>query len=106
MKSLQYGTVDVSPESVESEAEMSGIFKATFIRALAADRDRLASENARLSAALELAREERDDKVDGLESDLSSALDVLWRRGDDEARTWIKRNYPKFPAVVKIAGSM
>lgn len=93
MKVLQHG------KSVD-------IFWERLLTYIPAERDRLASENARLSVALELAREERDDKVDGLESDLSSALDVLWRRGDEEARTWIKLNYPKFHAVAKIAGSM
>jgi hypothetical protein len=35
----------------------------------------------------------RDDKIEGLECDLDSALDVLWRRGDDGARDWISMNY-------------
>lgn len=34
------------------------------------------------------------DKIDGLESDLRSAVDVLFRRGDDEAREWCRLNYP------------
>ena len=38
------------------------------------------------------------DKIDGLKADLDSALDVLWRRGDDEARVWVRLNYPDFTA--------
>ena len=38
------------------------------------------------------------DKIDGLKADLDSALDVLWRRGDDEAREWARLNYPDFTA--------
>jgi hypothetical protein len=34
------------------------------------------------------------DKIDGLESDLDSALDVLWRHGDREAHDWMWLNYP------------
>lgn len=49
-----------------------------------------------VTEAVEPNTDPRDDKIDGLESDLSSAIDVLWRHGDDEARTWIKLNYPKF----------
>ena len=44
----------------------------------------------------DMVREEReraDDKIDGLEADLDSALDVLWRRGDDGAREWVRMNY-------------
>lgn len=37
-------------------------------------------------------------KIDGLESDLDSALDVLWRRGDDKAREWVRLNHPDFAA--------
>ena len=33
------------------------------------------------------------DKIEGLEADLDSALDVLWRRGDDGAREWVRMNY-------------
>ena len=42
---------------------------------------------------------ELEDKVDGLESDLNSALDVLWRRGGKDARDWIWMNYRKFAAL-------
>ena len=45
--------------------------------------------------------DELEDKIDGLESDLSSAVDVLFRRGDDEAREWVRMNYPKQYDVLK-----
>jgi len=45
--------------------------------------------------------DELEDKIDGLESDLSSAVDVLFRRGDDEAREWVRMNYPKQYAALK-----
>lgn len=98
--SVGFATEDEKLKSYVGELRFLGRHTiAAMLESFAADRDRLTSENAQLSAALELAREERDDKVDGLESDLSSALDVLWRRGDEEARTWIKLNYPKFPTI-------
>ena len=55
-------------------------------------------------AAIEAANKRADDledKIDGLESDLSSAVDVLFRRGDDEAREWVRMNYPKQYDVLK-----
>ena len=55
-------------------------------------------------AAIEAANkraDELEDKIDGLESDLSSAVDVLFRRGDNEAREWIRLNYPKQYAALK-----
>lgn len=66
------------------------------------------SMRAALAAVLpDLVRGEREsaqDKIDGLEGDLDSALDVLWRRGDDEAREWIRMNYlSKVPALERIA---
>ena len=45
--------------------------------------------------------DELEDKIDGLESELSSAVDVLFRRGDDEAREWVRMNYPKQYDVLK-----
>lgn len=36
------------------------------------------------------------DKIEGLDSDLRSAVDVLFRRGDDEAREWCRLNYPSW----------
>lgn len=36
------------------------------------------------------------DKIDGLESELRETLDVLWRRGDEDAKKWISANYPAF----------
>lgn len=42
-------------------------------------------------------------KIDSLESSLDSSLDVLWRRGDEEARTWIWLNYPKTARKFAIA---
>lgn len=48
------------------------------------------------TAAQSSAVEELRDKVDGLSSELHEALDVLWRRGDAEAREWLKLNYPAF----------
>ena len=53
------------------------------------------------SAALRARFDELEDKIDGLESELSSAVDVLFRRGDDEAREWIRMNYPKQYDVLK-----
>lgn len=38
--------------------------------------------------------ERLQDKVDGLDEDLMSALEMLWKRGDDQAREWVKANYP------------
>jgi hypothetical protein len=35
------------------------------------------------------------DKIDALESELDSALDVLWRHGDREAHDWMWLNYPE-----------
>ena len=43
--------------------------------------------------------EDARDTIDGLTSELDSAIDVLWRRGDDEARKWIALNYPNFTPV-------
>lgn len=37
-------------------------------------------------------------RVKGLEADLNSALDVLWRRGDPGSRYWVRWNYPAFAA--------
>jgi hypothetical protein len=45
--------------------------------------------------------DELEDKIDGLESDLSSAVDVLFWHGDDEAREWVRLNYPKQYDVLK-----
>jgi hypothetical protein len=45
--------------------------------------------------------DELEDRIDGIESDLSSAVDVLFRRGDDEAREWVRLNYPKQYDVLK-----
>ncbi len=45
--------------------------------------------------------DELEDRIDGIESDLSSAVDVLFRRGDDEAREWVRMNYPKQYDVLK-----
>ena len=53
------------------------------------------------SAALRARFDELEDKIDCLESDLSSAVDVLFRRGDDEAREWVRMNYPKQYAALK-----
>jgi hypothetical protein len=55
---------------------------------------------AAIEAANKLA-DELEDKIDGLESELSSAVDVLFRRGDDEAREWVRMNYPKQYAALK-----
>lgn len=41
-------------------------------------------------------------KIMGLEVDLDSALDIIYRRGDDEARIWLSLNYPKFKCEEKI----
>ena len=49
--------------------------------------------------ALAQVREQADGKIYGLEADLDSALDILWRRGDDGARQWVTMNYPKFAAA-------
>ena len=54
-----------------------------------------------LRALVERLDEQYADKVDGLESDLSSAVDVIYRRGDDEAREWVRLNYPKQYAALK-----
>ena len=45
--------------------------------------------------------DEAYDKIDGLESDLSAALDIIFRRGDDEAREWLRLNYPKEFAALR-----
>jgi hypothetical protein len=45
--------------------------------------------------------DELEDKIDGLESDISSAVDVLFWHGDDEAREWVRLNYPKQYAALK-----
>jgi len=56
--------------------------------------DALAEARANaLEEARAKALEDAQDKIDGLEADLDSALDVLWRRGDDGAREWIRMNY-------------
>ena len=55
-------------------------------------------------AAIEAANkraDELEDKIDGLESDISSAVDVLFWHGDDEAREWVRLNYPKQYAALK-----
>ena len=51
--------------------------------------------------ALRSRVDELEDKIDGLESELSSAVDVLFWRGDDEAREWVRLNYPKQYAALK-----
>lgn len=50
----------------------------------------------RQAASLDAETQQMRDKIDGLESELDAALDVLWRRGDAEAREWLKLNYPAF----------
>lgn len=60
----------------------------------------LESAEAELTAIRERVNE-LEDKIDGLESELSSAVDVLFRRGDDEAREWVRLNYPKQYAALK-----
>ena len=55
---------------------------------------------ASLEAANKLA-DELEDKIDGLESELSSAVDVLFWHGDDEAREWVRLNYPNQYDVLK-----
>jgi hypothetical protein len=55
-------------------------------------------------AAIEAANkraDELEDKIDGLESDLSSAIDVLFWHGDEAASEWIRLNYPKQYATFK-----
>lgn len=54
--------------------------------------ERLTAANARAEAA-EARVGELQDRLDGTQCDLNGALDVLWRRGDDEARQWILLNY-------------
>ena len=45
--------------------------------------------------------EEAADKIDGLEEDLRSAVEVAWRRG---AETWVRNNYPAHVARLERAG--
>ena len=40
----------------------------------------------------------RERAVECMQEELNAALDVLWRRGDDEARLWVGLNYPAFHA--------
>jgi len=63
----------------------------------------------RVSAALRAAPAAEpgywQDKAEGLEADLDSALDIIFRRGDQGAREWLAMNYPgKFPAAPTEAG--
>ena len=36
----------------------------------------------------------QSDKIEGLSADLETALGVLYRHGDAEARSWLFLNYP------------
>ena len=45
--------------------------------------------------------DELEDKIDGLESELSSAIDVLFWHGDEAASEWVRLNYPKQYAALK-----
>lgn len=49
-----------------------------------------------LTAAKDVKIERLTDKIDGLESELRSALQIIFRRGDDKARFWLAANYPEF----------
>ena len=61
---------------------------------------RLREELAALRAALAAEPGYWQDKAEGLEADLDSALDIIFRRGDQGAREWLAMNYPgKFPAA-------
>jgi len=56
------------------------------------------------AAAMEIEQRDAEierlqDKIDGLKIDLDSALNVLWRRGDDGAREWVRLNYREFAAA-------
>lgn len=43
--------------------------------------------------------DELQDKIDGLESDLDSAVEVAYRRG---AEDWVRLNYPKQYALLRV----
>lgn len=49
-----------------------------------------------IAALLRQEVREREYDYDGLEADLAAVLDVLWRRGDEGGRDFIRRNYPGF----------
>ena len=51
--------------------------------------------------ALRSRVDELEDKIDGLESELSSAIDVLFWHGDEAASEWVRLNYPKQYATFK-----
>lgn len=45
-----------------------------------------------IARAILTERERWQDKIDGLEADLDSAVEVAWKRG---AHEWVRLNYPK-----------
>ena len=45
-----------------------------------------------------------DDRIEDLRCELHEAICVLWRRGDDEARVWIRLTYPRFHAPSESRG--
>lgn len=55
---------------------------------------RINAELLARASAVEAKLAEAQDKIDGLQSELDSALAVLWRRGDAHAVKWVRLNYP------------
>lgn len=88
----QQETIDARDARI---AELGEAGKRWMLRATELAFERSAHRQAALIARQQQYEEERGDKIDGLSSDLDSALDVLFRRGDDEAREWLRLNYPK-----------
>lgn len=79
----------------QAAAAPSGVPSSAMTETAAAepiDREALLGE----ARAIDRRGAEYEDKIDGLESDLQSALEIIDRRGDDRAREWLRINYPKF----------
>ena len=83
------GDITLEPMAIGSDAYMEAYWARRALR----DALIMSEKNGRIG--------EKDDKIDGLQSDLDSALDVLWRRGDNESRVWVWLNYPQFASRQK-----
>lgn len=62
----------------------------------------LRERDAAVQAAVAKAVEDANDKIDGLSSDLESAVEVAYKRGATE---WVRLNYPKHFAAIRSRGA-
>lgn len=57
-----------------------------------------------MCAVCEANQRKEQDRLEGVTLELASALGVLWRHGNPEARTWVFLNFPGWARTAAITG--